>query len=295
MIRVINLVKRFGDKHVINGLSLEATASSVTAVIGPSGGGKSTLLRCINGLESFDEGEVHVGEHVLRPSTDPRRDAALLRKIRLRVGMVFQQFNLFPHLSVTENLIEAPVHVLGEPEPEARDRARKILERVGLLHRLDAYPRSLSGGEQQRVAIARALLMRPDALMFDEPTSALDPVMANEVLRVMADLAKDGQAMIVVTHSMYFAREVADVVHVFANGKSVESGPPEKVLDDPQHEVTRGFLQAVGKLPLAIAPKAAATPKSAATPKDAATPEAPAKPEGVDKRFEGPPSKRPDI
>jgi polar amino acid transport system ATP-binding protein len=251
MIRVVNLVKKFGDNLVIRGISLEAKASSATAIIGPSGGGKSTLLRCINGLEGFDGGEVHVGDLVLRPGTDARRDAALLRAVRQRVGMVFQQFNLFPHLSVIENLIEAPVHVLGEAPDEARARALKILDRVGLTHRIDAYPQSLSGGEQQRVAIARALLMRPEAILFDEPTSALDPVMANEVLHVMADLAKDHQAMIVVTHSMYFAREVADEVHVLANGQSVESGPPEQVLENPQHEITRGFLRAVGRLPAA--------------------------------------------
>jgi polar amino acid transport system ATP-binding protein len=242
MIHVDNLVKRYGETAIIKGISLEVGKGEVAAIIGPSGGGKSTFLRCINGLEMFQGGSVKVGDHELTPDTHPRRDAQLLRAVRRKAGMVFQQFNLFPHLTVLENLIEAPVQVLREARDEAVGRAKKILVRMGLEKRIDAYPRDLSGGQQQRVAIARALLMRPDAILFDEPTSALDPVMAGEVLAVMADLAKDGQTMMVVTHSMTFARGVASNVHVFAEGYDVENGPPEKVFGDPQHEITRSFL-----------------------------------------------------
>ena len=216
-------------------------------MIGPSGGGKSTFLRCINGLEPFQGGEVRVGGRVLTPRTDPRRDARVLLGVRRTVGFVFQQFNLFPHLTVMENLTEAPIRVLREPREEAVVRALALLERVGLRDKRDSYPRSLSGGQQQRVAIARALVMRPEAILLDEPTSALDPVMAAEVLAVMADLAREGQTMIVVTHSMGFARGVATRVHVFADGLDVESGPPAQVFGDPQHAVTRAFLAQAAK------------------------------------------------
>lgn len=243
MIEVKNLVKRHGANEVIKGISLSVKKGEVDAIIGPSGGGKSTFLRCLNALEPFQGGEVRIGNHVLTPATHPAKDAKLLQAVRKDVGFVFQQFNLFPHLSVVGNLIEAPVQVLGESADQARERARVLLERVGLGAKGEAFPRDLSGGQQQRVAIARTLMMRPEAVLFDEPTSALDPVMANEVLKVMEDLAKEGQTMIVVTHSMSFARSVADKVHVFAGGYDVESGPPSEVFGNPQHAVTRSFLQ----------------------------------------------------
>lgn len=242
MIEVTNLVKRHGTNEVIRGISMKVAKGEVDAIIGPSGGGKSTFLRCLNALEPFQGGEVRIGEHVMTPATHPSRDAKLLQAVRKNVGFVFQQFNLFPHLSVLGNLCEAPIRVLGESKESAYDRAKTLLLRVGLEAKSDAFPKDLSGGQQQRVAIARTLMMRPDAVLFDEPTSALDPVMANEVLKVMEDLAKDGQTMIVVTHSMSFARSVADKVHVFAGGYDVESGPPSEVFGNPQHEVTRSFL-----------------------------------------------------
>ena len=247
MITVEGLVKRHGTNEILKGISMEITPGEVAAVIGPSGGGKSTFLRCINGLEPFHKGKITVGDRVMTSDTHPRKDAALLQAVRKRVGMVFQQFNLFPHLSVTENLIEAPVQVLKEPRDKAIPRAEKLLERVGLTARKDAYPKDLSGGQQQRVAIARALMMNPEAILFDEPTSALDPVMAAEVLSVIADLAKGGQTMVVVTHSMSFARGVASHVHVFADGHDVEHGPPEKLFGDPQHAVTKSFLSEANK------------------------------------------------
>ena len=247
MITVKDLVKKHGHNEVIKGISLEVKKGEVAAIIGPSGGGKSTFLRCINALELFQGGSVSVGEHTLTPAIHPSRDATLLQAVRRKVGFVFQQFNLFPHLSVIGNLIEAPVVVLGESPDLARGRARTLLERVGLGAKENALPKDLSGGQQQRVAIARTLMMRPEAVLFDEPTSALDPVMANEVLRVMEDLAKEGQTMIVVTHSMSFARSVSDHVHVFAGGYDVEHGPPESVFGDPKHETTRSFLKEAGK------------------------------------------------
>jgi ABC-type polar amino acid transport system ATPase subunit len=176
---------------------------------------------------------------------DPRRDSALLKQIRTTVGMVFQQFNLFPHLTVLQNLCEAPVHVNREPFDKAQGRAVQLLDRVGLTEKKDQYPRNLSGGQMQRVAIARTLMMNPQAILFDEPTSALDPVMASEVLAVIADLAQSGQTMIVVTHSTSFARNVANKVHVFVDGHDVESGPPEAVFENPQHGFTRAFLAGI--------------------------------------------------
>ena len=243
MITITNLIKRYDRNEIIKGISFDVHKGEVHSIIGPSGGGKSTFLRCINGLEPFQAGEVRVGDRVLTPATSPRSDARLLEAVRRQVGFVFQQFNLFPHLTVLENVIEAPVHVLKLKRGEAAARAEKLLARVGLSAKQQAYPRDLSGGQQQRVAIARTLVMDPDVILFDEPTSALDPVMAAEVLAVMDDLAKDGQTMIVVTHSMNFARNAARKVHVFADGYDVENGPPERVFGDPQHVVTRAFLK----------------------------------------------------
>ncbi|MEY3211587.1 MAG: Glutamine transport ATP-binding protein GlnQ [Pseudomonadota bacterium] len=247
MIHVDSLFKRHGELEILKGISLTVNRGEVAAIIGPSGGGKSTFLRCINGLETFQGGAVRVGPHVLSANLHPRKDAAQLQKVRKVVGFVFQQFNLFPHLSVLGNLIEAPMLVDKEPKEAAVARAVALLDRVGLLAKAEAYPRDLSGGQQQRVAIARTLMMRPEAILFDEPTSALDPVMANEVLGVISDLARADQTMIVVTHSMRFARQVSDHVHVFAGGHDVEFGPPDKVFGDPQHETTKAFLKEAGK------------------------------------------------
>ena len=247
MIHVDSLFKRHGELEILKGISLTVNRGEVAAIIGPSGGGKSTFLRCINGLETFQGGAVRVGPHVLSANLHPRKDAAQLQKVRKVVGFVFQQFNLFPHLSVLGNLIEAPMLVDNEPKESAVARAVALLDRVGLLAKAEAYPRDLSGGQQQRVAIARTLMMRPEAILFDEPTSALDPVMANEVLGVISDLAKADLTMIVVTHSMRFARQVSDHVHVFAGGHDVEFGPPDKVFGDPQHETTKSFLKEAGK------------------------------------------------
>ncbi|MEP7354866.1 MAG: amino acid ABC transporter ATP-binding protein [Acidobacteriota bacterium] len=247
MIAITGLVKRYGQSEILKGISFEVQKGEVHAVIGPSGGGKSTFLRCVNGLEPFQSGEVRIGSNVLTPSTNGRSDARLLEAVRRQVGFVFQQFNLFPHLTVLENLIEAPVQVLKLKRSEAVERATTLLARVGLAQKHDAYPRDLSGGQQQRVAIARALVMEPAAILFDEPTSALDPVMAGEVLSLMEDLARDGQTMIVVTHSMSFARNVAGQVHVFADGHDVENGPPSKLFEDPQHPTTRSFLSQSAK------------------------------------------------
>jgi polar amino acid transport system ATP-binding protein len=229
----------------LKGISFSVRKGDVEAVIGPSGGGKSTFLRCINGLERFQGGEASIDGLTLTPETHPGRDAALLQQVRRRVGFVFQQFNLFPHLTVLGNLIEAPMQILHLPRDAAVNRAEKLLERVGLREKIDALPRNLSGGQQQRVAIARALAMQPEAILFDEPTSALDPVMAGEVLSLMADLAREGQTMIVVTHSMNFARSVASNVHVFADGHDVECGSPEVVFGNPQHAITQSFLKQV--------------------------------------------------
>jgi ABC-type polar amino acid transport system ATPase subunit len=245
MISVKNLVKRYDDLEVLKGISLEVGRGEVAAIIGPSGGGKSTFIRCINGLECFEAGAISIGDEVLACGAPATRDAALLRRVRRRVGMVFQQFNLFPHMTVLENLIEAPIQVLKDSREEAVERAKKQLDRMGLKAKVDAWPRNLSGGQQQRVAIARALMMKPEAILFDEPTSALDPVMANEVLAVMGQLAKEGQTMVVVTHSMSFARGVATNVHVFADGHDVEHGPPEQLFNAPKHATTKAFLAEV--------------------------------------------------
>ncbi len=241
MITITDLTKRYGANDVLRGVSMTIERGEVSVILGPSGGGKSTLLRTINGLETFDSGRIQVDDIVVGPVGDPSRDAAL-HKVRLRVGMVFQQFNLFPHRTVLQNVIEAPIHVLGRPRDQAIDQARALLDRVGLADKFDAMPGHLSGGQQQRVAIARALAMEPEAILFDEPTSALDPRMTAEVISVIADLASSGQTMIVVTHAMSFARNVAHTVHVMHAGRVAESGPPAQVFDAPQQEVTREFL-----------------------------------------------------
>src|SRR5256714_10786464 len=245
MINVRNLIKNHGSLRVLDGVSLSVKRGEVAAVIGPSGGGKSTLLRCINGLEPFDAGEVRVDDLRLTSADTGTAASATLRQLRQRVGMVFQQFHLFAHLSVLDNVLSGPLWALGKSRAEAEPEARKLLDRVGLGDKLAARPDQLSGGQQQRVAIARALAVHPEAILFDEPTSALDPRMAAEALGVITDLAKNGQTMVVVTHAMGFARQVAQTVHVMHAGKIAESGPPEQVFGDPRQEVTRGVLHQV--------------------------------------------------
>ena len=241
MIVLTNLVKRYQQHEVLRGVSLTVADGEVCVLLGPSGGGKSTLLRTINGLESFDSGSIRVNDIVLNAAVGPERDAAVLL-IRKRVGMVFQQFNLFPHRSVLENVTEAPIHVLKQSREAAVLNARRILARVGMADKEQARPGSLSGGQQQRVAIARTLAMNPEAILFDEPTSALDPRTTADVISVMTDLAASGQRMIVVTHAMSFARTVAHQVHILHAGRIAESGPPEQIFEDPQQAITREFL-----------------------------------------------------
>lgn len=245
MIEVRDLVKRYGPLEVLRGVSLRVDRGEVAVIIGPSGGGKSTFLRCLNGLESFQSGVVTIDGLRFGAETRASARARTLQQVRRRVGMVFQSFNLFPHRTVLQNVIEAPIHVLGLAPEVAEARARRLLDRVGLLDRRDARPRQLSGGQQQRIAIARALAMEPRAMLFDEPTSALDPRMTSEVLSVLTDLARDGLTMIIATHAMRFARRVAHTVHVFSEGRVVESGPSEQVLEDPHEEATRRLLSEV--------------------------------------------------
>lgn len=244
MIELVEIVKRYQQHEVLRGVSLRVADGEVCVLLGPSGGGKSTLLRTINGLETFDSGTIRVGDTILSATPGPRRDKALAA-IRQRVGMVFQQFNLFPHRTVLQNVTEAPIHVLKQPRDVAVTAARQLLERVGMLDKQDARPGSLSGGQQQRVAIARTLAMEPEAILFDEPTSALDPRTTAEVIGVMTDLAAAGQRMIVVTHAMQFARTVAHQVHVLHAGTIAESGPPEQIFEAPRTDITRSFLAEV--------------------------------------------------
>jgi polar amino acid transport system ATP-binding protein len=238
-IEVRALHKRFGDLEVLRGIDFHVSRAEVVCVIGGSGSGKSTLLRCINRLEEPTAGTIRVaGVDITDPDVD-------IDWVRTRIGMVFQSFNLFPHLSVLRNLTLAQRRVLGRGSEEAVAVARRNLERVGLLDKIDAYPAHLSGGQQQRAAIARALSMDPDMMLFDEPTSALDPELKGEVLAVMRDLAADGTTMLIVTHEMGFAREVADRVVFLDEGVVREEGPPSQVFDAPRHERTRQFLQTV--------------------------------------------------
>jgi ABC-type polar amino acid transport system ATPase subunit len=230
MIEVRGLLKRHGASDVLRGVDLRVGRGEVAAIVGPSGGGKSTFLRCLNGLDSIEGGRIEIDGHVLTSSMTPREREVALLKIRRRVGMVFQAFNLFAHQTALQNVAEAPRSVSGMPRRQAEDLARSLLERVGLADKLNSRPCQLSGGQQQRVAIARALAMRPVAILFDEPTSALDPRMSAEVLDVIAELARDGLTMIVVTHAIEFARRVAQTVHVFEDGRVARSGPPEEVL-----------------------------------------------------------------
>jgi polar amino acid transport system ATP-binding protein len=244
-IRIADLTKRFGPRLVLDGVSLAIEPGQTLALIGPSGGGKSTLLRCLNGLNTFDAGEIRIGPHVLGPQGGCRPDGTTVRQLRRLFGMVFQDFQLFPHLTALQNIIEAPVRVLRLSKGEAVERARRLLKRVGLAEFEDAWPQQMSGGQKQRVAIARALAMQPRGLLCDEITSALDPELKNEVLAVLEDLKRDGLTLIVVTHEIGFARRAADRVVVLADGKIIEDGPPEQVLDHPQTPRTRLFLSRV--------------------------------------------------
>ena len=239
MIEIDRLEKAYGDHRVLQGVSLRVERGQVVCLIGPSGSGKSTVLRCINGLESYQGGEVRAfGERV-----DNR--APSIHKLRSRMGMVFQRFNLFPHRTVVENVMEGPVYVKGETPGKARAEALELLRKVGLADKAQAWPAQLSGGQQQRVAIARALAMKPEAMLFDEPTSALDPELVGDVLEVMRQLADEGMTMIVVTHEMGFAREVADRVCFLHSGSIVEEGPAAQVLGAPSHARTQDFLRRV--------------------------------------------------
>ncbi|MCJ2016257.1 amino acid ABC transporter ATP-binding protein [Methylobacterium sp. E-065] len=239
MIVLQDVRKHYGALEVIKGVSAEVAKGEVVCIIGPSGSGKSTLLRCINGLEAYDGGEIHVGDQRVD------RDARSIKAIRTQVSMVFQRFNLFANRTALENVVEGPIYVKGESRPEAEERAAALLARVGLSGKEYARPDQLSGGQQQRVAIARALAMRPEAILFDEPTSALDPELVGDVLRVMRGLADEGMTMIVVTHEIGFAREVADRVLFLDGGRLVEQGPAAEVLNRPQNPRTQDFLQRV--------------------------------------------------
>ncbi|WP_327161221.1 amino acid ABC transporter ATP-binding protein [Streptomyces zaomyceticus] len=248
-VEIRNVHKNFGPLHVLRGIDLDVRAGEVTVVLGPSGSGKSTLLRTINHLEKVDSGTVSVDGTLVgyRRSGNKLyelRERDVLKQ-RTRIGFVFQNFHLFPHLTVLDNIVEAPVSALKRPRKEAEAAARRLLERVGLADKAESYPKQLSGGQQQRVAIARALALEPGLLLFDEPTSALDPELVGEVLDVIKDLAASGTTMIVVTHEIGFAREVADTVVFMDEGRIVEQGPPAEVLDSPRHERTRAFLSKV--------------------------------------------------
>ena len=249
MIDAQQVCKSFGQLEVLKGIDLQIPRGEVTCLIGPSGSGKSTFLRCVNHLEKVTAGRLYVdGELIGYRERDgvlheiSEKDAA---RQRADIGMVFQQFNLFPHRTALENVIEAPVHVKGQSVTAAKKRGLELLDQVGLAHKANAYPVQLSGGQQQRVAIARAVAMDPKLMLFDEPTSALDPELVGEVLRVMKELAHDGMTMLVVTHEMGFAREVADKVVFMDGGRVVESGPPSAVLDNPQEGRTRAFLSSL--------------------------------------------------
>ncbi|MBL9093673.1 MAG: amino acid ABC transporter ATP-binding protein [Planctomycetaceae bacterium] len=243
LVELTDVVKRYHGRAILDGVSARLGRGEITALIGPSGGGKSTLLRSINGLNTIDGGEIRVGPHRFRPGDAASADT--LRAVRRMVGMVFQDFQLFPHLTALGNVAEAPQQVAGKSASEARARARELLGRVGLGERCDHYPSQLSGGQKQRVAIARALAMDPQVLLCDEITSALDPELKHEVLDVLEELRNEGLTLIMVTHEIGFARRAADRVVVLAEGKIVEEGPPEQVIDNPQTERTQRFLKNV--------------------------------------------------
>jgi polar amino acid transport system ATP-binding protein len=249
MVEAVDVHKSFGRVEVLRGIDLTVQPGEVACIIGPSGSGKSTFLRCINHLERIDAGQMRVNGELIgyRESGGKLyelRESEVARQ-RREIGMVFQRFNLFPHMTAAENVMEAPRAVRREPRQAARKRAVQLLDRVGLIDKCDSYPAQLSGGQQQRVAIARALAMEPRLMLFDEPTSALDPELVGEVLDVMRGLARDGMTMVVVTHEMGFAREVGDSLVFMDEGRVVEAGDPREVLTNPQHERTKLFLSKV--------------------------------------------------
>jgi polar amino acid transport system ATP-binding protein len=239
MIEMKDVRKSYGALEVIKGIDASVAKGEVVCIVGPSGSGKSTILRCINGLERYNGGSITVD------GVKVDADAKSIAAIRTQVSMVFQRFNLFPHRTALENVVEGPIFVKGEPRAQALERGRALLESVGLADKADVHPPQLSGGQQQRVAIARALAMQPKAILFDEPTSALDPELVGDVLNVMRKLAEDGMTMVVVTHEMHFAKEVADRVVFIDGGVIVEQGPSQEILNHPQHPRTQDFLRRV--------------------------------------------------
>lgn len=239
MIEIKNLSKSFGELQVLKNIDLHVKEKEVVVLIGASGSGKSTLLRCLNFLETAEAGDVIIDTEKINPAKTN------LNKIREKVGMVFQHFNLFPHMTVLENIIEAPVHVKSVSKDQARSKAMDLLKKVGLQDKANFYPDQLSGGQKQRVAIARALAMEPKAMLFDEPTSALDPELVGEVLQVMKDLAREGMTMVIVTHEMGFAKEVASRIVMLADGNIIEEGHPSEIFTNPKHERTQRFLNQI--------------------------------------------------
>ena len=242
ILRFENVVKRFGHRTIIDGLSLDVQPGEVICLVGPSGTGKSTLLRCINGLEQIQ------GGRIIFEGQEVNAHSRSITAIRRHIGMIFQSFNLYPHLTALQNVTLVPIKVQGEARASAEERARELFRKVRLDHRADAYPGQLSGGEQQRVAIARALATRPSLLMFDEPTSALDPEMVNDVLEVMEALAREGRTMLVVTHEIGFARDVGTRMVLMNEGRIVEDAPPAEMLANPKHERTRQFLSSISRV-----------------------------------------------
>lgn len=250
MIAVESLVKSYNSNRVLHGIDHDQKPGEAVVLIGPSGCGKSTFLRCLNMLEIADSGRITIDGVTIEGGRVPQssREREQQRQLRMRAGMVFQSFNLFPHLTVLQNIIEAPTVVKGVPKEQAEALARQLLEKIGLANKAEAYPHQLSGGQQQRVAIARALAMEPRVMLFDEPTSALDPELRDEVLRVMRQLAEEGMTMIVVTHEMQFARDMADRILFFDGGVVAESGSPEQIFGNPQHERTKEFVRRVASI-----------------------------------------------
>ena len=245
LIQLTDVTKRYGERLILDAVSLTIRAGETVALIGPSGGGKSTLLRCVNGLNDYQSGEIRVAQHLLPSHMAGRADRATTRQVRRVMGMVFQDFQLFPHLTALDNILEAPLRVLRMDRTRAIELARGLLARVGLGDRAAAYPSQLSGGQKQRVAIARALAMSPRGLLCDEITSALDPELKNEVLSVLEDLKQEGMTLVLVTHEIGFARRAADRVVILAGGRIIENGTPNEVLDNPQTPRAKQFLSRV--------------------------------------------------